>query len=98
MVTMDDAINAYCAWLKRNVSPLHNTAYVRSLETTIRVLEQTPRDCTIIDRLSEQKKTKMKQAHHVGDIDNTRNEITALEWLRMIVNGSEQEWKNWALL
>ena len=98
MATMEDAISAHISWLSLDITPLHNSAYVKSQKAWVKILKQTPRDSAIIERLIEQKKAALKQAHTAEQAWNIRIELTPLEWLWMIVNGSEKEWADWALL
>lgn len=106
MATMEDAITAYIAYLKKEAGLGkksvdercgHNAAYQRSTEVEIRVLKDTPRDPKVVARLLERKRVMLGQAEKLEE-DRLMSEITALEWLNMILNGTEEKWRGWALL
>jgi hypothetical protein len=94
--TVEDAIQGYIATQKRRLHPSHNAAFLSGVQTTIRILEDTPRDLDKVQLLIDQKEVALNKANSIEQGDVLHNELQALEWLRMILRGSDRERETWA--
>jgi len=94
--TAEEAIQGFKARLKQKIHPSNSSLFNNGLKTKIRILEQTPRDLPRVQRIIDQKKAMLKQSTNPIQGDILDQELFALEWLRMILKGSDREREIWA--
>jgi hypothetical protein len=98
MVTVEDAINAHIRYCEKQKHPSHNSSYNHVMDIWIRTLKSAPRDVTEIQKVIDRKERQRKATLTLEQADPIYKEIQALEWVSMILRGSDKERENWAKL
>jgi hypothetical protein len=98
MATIQDSIDAKIKQCERGISPLHSSIFNRNLETKIRILKTSPQNSVEIEKIIVKKKAALDApSTTLEKADLLRMEIYVLEWLFMILAGSQRKIDNWAL-
>lgn len=94
--TNEDVIQGWIVMEKKQMHPSHSSVFLRGVHTTIRIMEKTPRDLGKVQRLIDQKEAALHETDNIVKRDMLREEVNALEWLRMILRSSGHELETWA--
>jgi hypothetical protein len=95
---VEDAIQGWISMEKERLHPALSSIILRGIQTTIRIMEKTPRDLVKVQLLIDQKEAALHKTDSIEKRDALREEVNALEWLRMLLTSSDRERETWACL
>jgi hypothetical protein len=84
------------ATVEERLHPALSSIFLRGIHTSIRIVEKTPRDLKKVQLLIDQKEAALHKTNSIEKRDELREEVNALEFLRMLLRSSAGEWEKWA--
>lgn len=90
MVTNEDAIKTHIQYCEKQKHPSHSVIFHRGVDITIKTLQSAPRDLAELQKVIARKTRQHEAAITWEQKDIIGAEIHALEWVRMIIRGSDR--------